>query len=342
MTKFTNDLDEKLKRLEDKKNKLDKLRPLPPELVKNLEDWFRIELTYTSNAIEGNSLTRSETAMVLEKGITVKGKTLKEQLEAVNLSGALDYVSELVENQKQSINQNDLLDLHQLVLDKIDDQNAGIYRQVDVMITGALFDPPPYEEVPELMSNFFVWLNSAGGQYPVITATKAHYKLVAIHPFSDGNGRTARLLMNLILMRAGYPPAIIRKEDRKDYLCVLGSVDADNNLAPFVELIIKAVNRSLDIYLKALTGSPSEKKAFRAKLLPSNLLKTSDLARKAGETPATIRFWANQGLLKPKDVSASGYMKFDESSLKQIEKIRAMQKQENLSLAEIKRRLSHD
>src|SRR3989344_5437444 len=193
-------MDDILSKLTDKKRRLDHFRPLPPELVKNLDEWFKVELTFTSNAIEGNTLTRAETALVLEKGITVKGKGLNEHLEAKNHAEALDYVKTLVSKKRQDLTENDILEIHRLILSKIEADNAGRYRTQHARLTQSDVVLPNPVKIPELMQEFITWLVGDNFDHIVKIAADAHYKLVSIHPFSDGNGRTARLLMNLLLM----------------------------------------------------------------------------------------------------------------------------------------------
>lgn len=239
--------------LTKKKEQLDTFRPLPPELVRNLDDWFRVELTYTSNALEGNTLTRSETAVVIEKGITIGGKTLKEHLEATNHSKALDLVKLLLEKKRGALSSRDILSLHGIILKSIDDDNAGRYRTIPVRISGTNVILPNPAKVPGLMKEFFDWLNADHSLHPVAFAGEAHYRLVTIHPFVDGNGRTARLLMNLLLMMEGYPPAIIRKRDRLAYINSLERAQLGGSKEPYERIISQAVDRSLDIYLEGLT-----------------------------------------------------------------------------------------
>jgi Fic family protein len=248
-------VDNMLNRLTAKKQQLDRYRPMPPALVRNLDDWFTVELTYTSNAIEGNTLTRQETALVVEKGITVGGKTLKEHLEASNHVEALKYVNSLVAKNRQEVTEDDVLQIHRLILQRIDDSNAGFYRSVPVRIAGASVVLPNPRKVPDLMTEFMTWLGSNLVEHPVQVAAQAHYRLVSIHPFVDGNGRTARLLMNLLLMQTGYPPAIIRPEDRQTYLSALEKGQTTDSTDDYYQLIYEATERSLDIYLEALANT---------------------------------------------------------------------------------------
>jgi len=244
-----------LARLTQKKQQLDKFRPLPPALARNLDDWFRIELTYTSNAIEGNTLTRQETALVVEKGVTIGGKALAEHLEATNHARALDWIhAQLARTPPPAqITERDILRIHEIILTGIQDEYAGRYRDIQVRIAGSEVILPNPRKVPALMDEFARWLQTAApALHPVELAAEAHYRLVSIHPFVDGNGRAARLLMNFILLMGGYPPAIIRKEDRLAYLASLEKRQLGGAGDDYQNLIAEAVDRSLDIYLQAL------------------------------------------------------------------------------------------
>lgn len=317
--------------LEDKKKKLDQYRPLPLDLVKNLEDWFRIELTYTSNAIEGNTLSRPETALVVEKGITVEGKPLKDHLEAVNHAQAFDWIKQLAGSKRTDIAETHILEIHRLILQKIDDQNAGRYRSIPVRIAGSTVILPNPIKVPELMEKYIRWLHAAK-DHPIKIAADAHFKLVTIHPFTDGNGRTARLVMNLLLTQSGYPPAIIRKEDRKEYIDSIEAGQLGRSLKDFYDLIYEAVDRSLDIYLNAV-----EQKEETRKLSAKPLLKIGELAKLAGETVPAIRHWTKEGLLSVADRSLGGYQLYSRDMIAVAKKIRRLQGQKRLTLAEIKK-----
>jgi len=234
------------------KQKLDSYRPLPRDLVKNLTEWYNVELTYTSNAIEGNTLTRQETALVVEKGITVGGKSLREHLEAINHSKALEFIHHLTDKKPQQISTDEILAIHKIILTQIDDDNAGKYRTVMVRISGSQVILPNALKVPELMKDFITWLKITEKDHPAKIAAEAHLKLVTIHPFVDGNGRTARLLMNLILMQGGYPPAIIRVEDRLAYIKSLEKAQMTGDTKDYEKLILDSINRSFDIYFQML------------------------------------------------------------------------------------------
>jgi len=317
-----------------KKQELDAYRPLSPALTRNLDDWFRVELTYTSNAIEGNTLTRRETAVVIEKGLTVGGKSLKEHLEATNHAHALDFVHELINKKPYQLSTREILDIHNMILKGIDDDNAGHYRDLPVRISGSTVILPNPRKVPDLMDDFQNWLKTEHDLHPIAFAGEAHYRLVSIHPFVDGNGRTARLLMNLLLMMAGYPPAIIRKRDRLAYIGALEKAQLGGSKADYEKLITKAADRSLDIYLKAVAGDSAI-----GDIDTLRLLKIGELAKATGETVPTIRFWTKEGLLDIADVTESGYQLYAPDMVQRCEQIKKL-KGERLTLNEIKQQLS--
>jgi len=239
-----------LKRLETKKVQLDGLRPLPTAPINRLRDEILIEWIYNSNAIEGSTITLQETRLIIETGLTVGGKSLREHFEVTNHKEAIQYVEDLVQN-TEPITAFHVRQIQKLILTHIDDENAGSYRKTQVCIAGAPFTPPESWQINSLMAEWGDWVASAeGSMHPVILAAQAHHRLVAIHPFIDGNGRTARLVMNLILMRSGYPPTVILRINRRQYYSVLAKADSGkpNALENFVG---RAVESSLNLYIAA-------------------------------------------------------------------------------------------
>ncbi len=240
------------KRILQKKEALDGLRPLPQAALRRLNEQLTVEWIYNSNAIEGSTLTLRETQLILEQGITIGGKSLREHFEVVNHQEAIALVESLAV-QTEPITAYQVRQLHALVLAKIDDENGGQYRNLAVRIVGAAHEPPPAWEIPALMNDWENWLQEQRGVLDsVALAALAHHKLVAIHPFIDGNGRTARLIMNLVLMRAGYPPAIIARVNRQQYYRVLAQADKGKT-DPLVNFVGRAVERSLTLTLEAVT-----------------------------------------------------------------------------------------
>jgi len=243
-------------RIEMKKCSLDKARPLPQAVLLRLREEIAIEWTYNSNAIEGNSLSLRETRLVLEEGATISGKPLREHFEATNHRDAIVFLESLLKEQK--LTEHNILDIHAVVLKNIEADFAGRYRQGQVRIMGASIILPNFMKVPTLMNELVAWVNANPDELDSVTlAATFHYKFVAIHPFFDGNGRTARLLMNLLLMRKGYPPVVVPVVDRKKYYSVLEMANG-GNLQPFIDLMASYVERGLDVYLRAIGADNEE------------------------------------------------------------------------------------
>lgn len=241
-----------LNRINDKKQTLDSLRPLPVTALRRLQQEMVIEWIYNSNAIEGNTLTLQETRLILETGLTVGGKTLREHFEVTNHHKAIEYVESLVQVE-DTLTAFHVRQIHRLVLAGIDDESAGNYRTLPVRIAGAAHVPPEPWQIGALMAEWTDWVNGESKSlHPVERAALAQHKLVSIHPFIDGNGRTARLIMNLLLLREGYPPTIILKVNRQQYYRVLAQADRGSE-TPLVNFVGRAVERSLIFYIDACT-----------------------------------------------------------------------------------------
>jgi len=252
-------------RILEKKRLLGKLRPFSKFALEKLKERIMVEWTYNSNAIEGSSFTLKETKLVLADGLTIKGKPLKEHLEAINHRDAIEFVERLV-LKRSKISPLAIRQVHSLVLSKIYDREAGKYRDVSIAISGSDYKPPEAIEVPSLMAGFGKWLKSRKSRTNIIEyAAIAHFKLVHIHPFVDGNGRTARLLTNLILMKYGFPPAVVLKVDRKKYYDCLEKAHKEN-LKDFVNFIARSIERSLAIWIEAI--KPTKKQKPEEKYLP--------------------------------------------------------------------------
>ena len=187
------------------KARLSAIRPLPVEALKKIEDALAIEYTYESNRIEGNTLTLQETELVVNEGVTIAGKSMREHLEAINHAEAIDYIKDFAHNSVE-ISERTIKEIHALVLHGINRDNAGRYRSVPVMISGSRHIPPQPYLIGKLMEDFMIRYREmeADKVHPVLIAAYLHDELVRIHPFIDGNGRTSRLLMNLYLLRNGY------------------------------------------------------------------------------------------------------------------------------------------
>lgn len=329
--------------LEVKLEKLKKFKTSKSQT--NLEDWYNIELTYSSNAIEGNTLSRIETAEVIEKGINanIPGKPFKDLLEARNHAKALDYVKKLAKSMKshQFITEEEILNIHKIILNGIDDKWAGIYRQSEVFVRGSNSTFPLPEVVPSLMKDFFGWLTTIQNENPVKIASDAHYKFVSIHPFVDGNGRCARLLMNFILAIYRYPMAVIKNEERSKYLASLEKAQTKHDLNDFCQIIYQAVDNSLNSYIRLhKSGNPLEQMSDTKTQNKKDLIRIGELAKRTGETIHTLHFWIKEGLIKGDDKTRGGYQLFDEETIEKIKEIRSLQRNQRLRLTEIKQRLT--
>lgn len=207
----------KYKKADENNLLLSAYRPLPPETLKSLREYYRVGLTYTSNALEGNSLTESETKVVIEDGLTIEGKPLRDHYEAVGHAKAYDYVYQITE--KKGLTEEDILNLHRLFYQQIDVEKAGHYRNVKIYISGSRYAVAAVSKIPGEMQKLVKWYNENEKKlHPIELAATLHQRFVFIHPFVDGNGRVARLLMNLALLRNGYTIAIIPAILRHEYI----------------------------------------------------------------------------------------------------------------------------
>lgn len=245
-------MDDLLASIRTKKAQLDELRVRASGGMQNLDHSHDLELTYTSNAIEGNTLTAVETTLVIEQGITVGGKPLKDHLEAIDHYDAIRYVRELARRGNAPLTEFDVRNLQSLVVQRSRPEIAGRYADEGRYVlteTGRHHFPSP-AEIPALIGDFATWLGSAPDTPE--TAFDAHRRLVEIHPFNDGNGRTARLLMNLVLLRGGYPPIAVRPEDRLGYIKALQADQAGQGPDAFNRLLYERLDATLGEYLGAL------------------------------------------------------------------------------------------
>jgi len=272
--------EELLARINEKMKQLNSMRPIPADALGKLHEEMRLVHTYHSNAIEGNTLTLQETKLVLEEGLTIGGKSLREHIEATNNAKAFDRMEELAKK-KYSIDQITIQEIHEIVTRGIL-EDAGRYRIRNVRITGAVKSPPDWSKIVKLMDDLIEKIAESKA-HPIETASFLHHRFVEIHPFSDGNGRVARLLTNLYLIARNYPPVVLKKEDRGKYYKSLRAADA-GNLGPFANFIAKAVDENLTLYL-SISGGADE-------LLP--------LKELSSETPYSQEYLslrARQGLL---------------------------------------------
>lgn len=235
---------ERLEALARAKGWLDAYRPLPADVTEELRHRYEVRLTYHSTAIEGNTLTQSETQIVLEKGITVGGKSVADHLEVIGHGEALDFVR-LLADAREPLGEREVREVHSLVMKGANAPDVGAYRTLDVMAGGTEFRYPSWLSVPERMAAFVATLDPSPDRHPIAHAARAHLDFVTIHPFRDGNGRVGRLLMNLLLLLAGYPIAVIPVERRAAYIDALVAAQTHDEDDALFALVADAVEASL-------------------------------------------------------------------------------------------------
>jgi Fic family protein len=241
----------KLQKIDEFKEEISRYKSIDKNLIYKLKDFYRVSSVYSTNAIEGNTLTESETKVVIEDGITVGGKTVREHLEAINSANAYDFIYTLLNS--DIITEDNILKIHKLVLSGIDNEHAGRYRQEAVFISGTKYLPPAYKDIPGLMHGLTEKLNKRGNEHPIIKAADIHAEFESIHPFIDGNGRTGRFILSLELIKNGYPPFLIYPVKRLDYINSLRAYDIKNDITEIRKFVsenlyetIKELKRFLD------------------------------------------------------------------------------------------------
>lgn len=249
------DIKELLNKVDVLKEQLSSLRPLPEEALKKIQDALDIEYTYESNRIEGNTLTLQETALVVNEGVTISGKSMREHLEAINHTEAINYIKDIAK-QDIEISERTIKEIHALILHGIDRENAGRYRTVPVMISGSTHMPAQPYLIEKQMEDFMLRFRQMEEEkvHPVLVAAYLHDELVRIHPFIDGNGRTSRLLMNLHLLRNGYVIITLKgSNDAKiSYYKALEKSHTEHLTEDFQKLVVEAEMAALQKYLSIM------------------------------------------------------------------------------------------
>lgn len=300
--------------MQETRLKIEENKVILQNLLKNkdnqkvLDKWLTTELAYTSNAIEGNTLTRKETEMAIEEKITSGAKPINDYLEAINHAKAFEFIRTSAKNNIK-IDENYILQIHKIILSGIDDTNAGFYRSVRVRISGSQTILPNPLKVPDLMKDFSEWLVKKDNDM-LMKAIEAHYRLVTIHPFVDGNGRTARLLLNSMLLENGYVPIIIRTIDRRRYLSALETYQTKENSEPYYKFMLSAMNRSLKMMIDLLDVNKPEP--------DKSLLTISKFAKLCNVPVSSLRYWMQIGKIRPVAFTSSGYALFEESQKRNI------------------------
>lgn len=301
-----------LSKIASKRNKFKKLFN-EDKSKEQLYKWLKSELAYTSNNIEGNTLTRKETRLVIEEDITSSSKPFVHYQEAVNHAKAFDYIVDLLKSDIE-LTENIVLAIHKRLLSGIDDYNAGFYRNCPVRISGSRAVLPNPIKVPNLMKDFFEKFK----QYNLLeNIIKLHLDFVSIHPFSDGNGRCARLLMNCLLMFNDFCPIIIRPRDRKRYINSIEKAQLTGEIEDYMKFMLSRLSASFDTIFDIFDTKneiPQEK-----------LMTIARFAKEVGVPVSTIRYRVKVGKLKPTMYTEAGYMMFSET---QIDKTIRMNKKQ--------------
>ena len=252
---MSEDINVMLKEVDVLKEQLSALRPLPEEALKKIQDALDIEYTYESNRIEGNTLTLQETALVVNEGVTISGKSMREHLEAINHTEAISYIKDIAK-QDIEISERTIKEIHALILHGIDRENAGRYRTVPVMISGSAHMPPQPYLIEKQMEDFMIRFKQMEKEmvHPVLVAAYLHGELVRIHPFIDGNGRTSRLLMNLYLLRNGYVIITLKgsNDEKVNYYMALEKSHTEHLPEDFQKLVVEAEIAALRKYLSIM------------------------------------------------------------------------------------------
>lgn len=244
-------IDFSFEKIDNLKSQIDVKVPLNKDSVESLKEKLIVNWTYNSNAIEGNTLKLSETKVVLE-GITIGGKSVVEHLEVINHKKAIYFLEDLFKD-KEQLSEWNIKNIHSIILKNIDDGNASRYRKANVLISGANHIPPSYEQIDVLMQSLILNYSSNWDDYhPIVRSALLQGEFVKIHPFIDGNGKTARILLNFELMKSGYPPIIIKKENRLEYFKALDKAHTTNDYRLFINIISKLVEESINLWLQII------------------------------------------------------------------------------------------
>ena len=320
--------------LTQKKNELEKLPPLNGDVEEELRKTVDLELTSVGDCFDGGALTRHETEQVLFKDKVVPQRSLTEHIQALNISKAFEMIQELAARTGRPVDDSDVKNIHRVIVRELDDKNGGMFRGFAMTFpTGDQPLPEPVR-VQRMMDDFGMWLYTVRTLHPVAMAAEAHLRLMSIHPFGKGNGKTARMLMNLILMKNGYPPALFSRREKKEYWQSLESAIYNNDRTDYDKLICRAVNRALELYLKTAKKQTVD---VEDESVPY-FLRIGQLAKETGERVSTIRYWTTMGIIEPVGKTSADYMIYSSDVLGRIKKLKDL-KAQRYTLDEIKLRL---
>ncbi|MCQ2914581.1 MAG: MerR family transcriptional regulator [Alphaproteobacteria bacterium] len=325
--------------LTNKKFELEKLLPLPNDVLNKIKRKIYLELTSSSDNFENGDLTQRETEMILFEDKVVPDHSLREHIQILNIAYAFETIVNMAKKIDKPIDDNDVRKIHKIIVRGLDDLNGGVYRGEGLKFPYSDIDMPSPVKVQRMMDDFGMWLFTARTLHPVALAAEDHLKLMTIQPFNKGNGSVARMLMNLILLKNGFPPALFSRREKKEYWEVLRKAVYSTKVserADYDKLICRVVNRGLDLYIKMATKGDADYE-------PESVyfLRIGQLAKKSGERVSTLRYWTNLGLIEPAGKTSSDYLIYSSEVLEKIEKIN-MLKNQRLTLTEIKETLTKE
>ncbi len=324
--------------LSAKKSELDGLRPFSGELEADLSRKMMLELACTENGFEGVSFTRRETSLILFDDETVPGRRLTEHIRTRNVAKAFSVISEMAKTVR-SVDENDVKNIHRIIVRGLDDDNAGVYRGIPLTFGGGSSEPMPDPfRVSKLMDEFGLWLYTVMTLHPVGFAAEAHLRLMAVQPFTSGNSHTARMFMNLLLLKEGYPPVLFSRREKKEYWDSLEKAVFKNDRKDYDRLIYRAVNRALDFYLKA--GRANKTAGVDMESEPY-FLQIGKLAKETGERVSTLRYWTSLNLLETAGKTSADYTLYSSEVIPKIKRLKEL-KEQRYTLDEIRNIMQSD
>lgn len=322
--------------LNAKKSELDKKPPLSAEVVEELRKKIELEIAYVGCYFDGSGLTCKEVAEVLYEDKTVSGHSLTEHIQVLNAAKVFESISELAKKVNHQIDDTDVKNIHRIVVRNLDDYNGGMYRGFVRNFQVGTHEMPDSVRVQRMMSDFGMWLFSARTLHPAAIAAEAHLKLMSIQPFGRGNAAVSRTLMNLILMRHGYPPALFSRREKAEYWNTLEKAVFNNDREGYDKLICRAVNRALELHLNA-----TEKKEVEEIEQDPYFLRIGQLSKECGERVSTLRYWTSMGLLETAGKTSADYTLYSSDVLPKIKKLKEL-KDQRYTLEEIRRKLQDE
>ncbi len=318
--------------LSAKKGRLDGMRPFSEETESKIKKEIILELACTGNCFDGISLNRRETSMILFDDEPVAGHSLTEHIQTLNAAKAFNKILEKSKRLNRPLDDNDIKNIHRIIVRGLDDDNAGMYRGVPLSFRrerGAMMPDPV--RVQRMMDDLGMWLYTVRTLHPVMMAAEAHLRLMSIQPFATGNVRTARMLMNFILLSEGYPPALFSRREKKEYWMSLEKAIFENDREDYDRLIYRAVNRALDFYLKAGAGNATDDVESEP-----YFLRIGQLAKETGERVSTLRYWTGLNLLETAGKTSADYTLYSSEVIPKIKRLKEL-KEQRYTLDEIRK-----